>query len=232
MINLQQYQRPIEFGKVGEIGLDFSPVHETVKSRKGITYNIRDIKEEDRDFEGVVRVLRESFPDLGGGSYDELLHPENYRAILARGVKVIVAEEETSKDMVACSILTPDERNMSVEMSVIAVDPEHRREGLCSLLFEKSLRSAELSGVEYINAFCETFDPITQHLCKKHGFRKVGVMHGPILAGIDDNNYYRATVVLYEKLLRPEITQQDPRVLDYRWEIRRGKTRDVPGPDW
>ena len=185
----------LEVKKLEERVLNWHDVNENIDYR----FKIRELDLNDLTVvDQTALIFRLGFPELFGGVYQDILFPSRY-AEIANQMKIFVLMD-SKKDMVASAwALTPSQRNMSVEFSLVVTNPDYRGSGLCTKFTQRIDKLVEESGAEYGLVYCAPFHRTTQRIFRELGFKKTADLKGFILANVGNGNYARDNVVMMSK---------------------------------
>jgi hypothetical protein len=157
------------------------------------------LKPEDLDLiEKTAKAYREGFPELFGGVYEDVLFPARY-AQLMEEMKIIALVDTVTGNVASSWILTPSERNMSVEFSLTVTNPGYRGKGLCKDFTNRVEHWVGLSTVEQGIVYCAAFHEVTQNIFRDLGFERQAFLKGFILANLGGSEYARDNVVMMTK---------------------------------
>ncbi|RLI74146.1 hypothetical protein DRO97_06290 [Archaeoglobales archaeon] len=183
------------------------------------------------DVDEVAEVWRAGYPEVYGSNYDFVLYPDEIIEKVAleeywekdRYEKkhcMVVAEEISSKKIVASSLLTKDDKNLEIEYSMITTHPDYRMQhipmGIGLAIAEKIAES----GAEYMTTFLETWHDITQKLCIRRGWKIAGIFPGRFTRWIRNNKEYRGCVVYMYRFINGEEYVTKPEEWSLADEVR------------
>ena len=184
------------------------------------------------DVDEVAEVWRIGYPEVYGSNYDFVLYPDEIKEKVAleeywekdkyeKKHCMVVAEEIYTKKIVACCLLTKDDKNLEIEYSMIATLSDYRMQhvplGISLAIAEKIAES----GAEYLTTFLETWHDITQKLCIRRGWKIAGIFPGRFTRWAKDNKEYRGCVVyMYRFINRGEEYVTKPEEWSLADEVR------------
>lgn len=169
------------------------------------------------DFERCAEFWRSSYPEVYGSTSEWFLFSEEYESRFVTASEyesgcvekkhcMLIMEDMERKTVAGASILTKDDRNLSIEYSFGAMHPEYRKSDDSAMIIGAAADAIrileEFSGAEYFSAFCETWHSITQYLCfKRWGWKIAGIFPAQYTRWCRDNLEYRGCTVHFYKLL-------------------------------
>jgi hypothetical protein len=156
--------------------------------------------------EAAARLWRVAYPEVWGSPHEFLLDADGYESLIAlddtwdgdsasKVYCMTVVEELATGRVVSATLLTKFERNLQVEYSFAATDPEYRERDITSELRRVTRKIARDSGAEYFTTFCETWHDITQNWCLKGGWKIAGIFPGNFVRWNGDGEEYRGCTV-------------------------------------
>ena len=172
-----------------------------------------------KDFDKAAELWRSAYPEIYGSSskYEWLLYPEQYGGKVAvsehwqedrmeKAFCMPVVEDVLSGVLAGGALYSKDDRNLHVEFSFGAIHPQYRKgssgEKLPAAILDYLKLLEEESGTEYLSAFCETWQNISQYLCLKvWGWKLAGIFPGQYTRWCGGNNEYRGCTVHFYKLV-------------------------------
>lgn len=179
--------------------IDFPNISKTILDKFGNSFLLKPIDfNSNSEIEETAALYRLGFPELFGGSYQELLFPLMYSSLKDK-YSIWILKDSDDKTISAIT-LTPDVSNMSVEISAGTTNPIYRRRGLGTVFRTEVDSIINLSGAELGIAYCATFHTTTQNIFKNLGYSVVGKLDGFILSNVGNGMYARDNVLLMTKL--------------------------------
>lgn len=148
--------------------------------------------------EKTAEVFRIGFPELFGGVYEDLHFPSRYHQLI-KHKKIFIVQDPKDRKIASARVLTPTEKNMSVEFSLVVTHPDYRGRGLATRFARISDNLVEGAGIEYGCVYCASFHKTTQRIFAELGFKKEAELRGFVLANTGNGNYARDNAVMMSK---------------------------------
>jgi hypothetical protein len=163
--------------------------------------------------EPAVNLWAAAYPELYGSPHEFLFDPDQYEKLIAlketweedavsKVYCMTVVEEIETRRVVSATLLTKFEKNLQVEFTFAATNPDYRKMKITNELRRATRSIAYSSGAEYWTTFCETWHDITQNWCIKGGWKIAGIFPGNFIRWNGDNQEYRGCTVHFYRFTK------------------------------